>query len=534
MTRLGLLACSTAMLLAAPLAAPLLAQERPLRLDEAAVGEIDPAKGADYADTVLGVNLYEALVYPKQGAAGVQPWLASDWTIDGLTYTFTIRDGATFASGNRVTADDVIYSFNRLMALGQGPSSLFEGRVDSIEAVDDSTVAFTLTEAFAPFLAALVQLSVVDSKLAMENQGEGEFGEFGDYASAWLSSASAGSGAYMTQAHDPQVETVMVPNPNYNGAAMDPLAPDEVTYRYSLEASTVRALMGRGEHDISSLWLPPEVLKAMAADGTVHLAAEPGGTGEYIMLNTQRPPLDDVHCRLALTSAYDYATTLQLLAVTDDMAQGIPMNGALPKGLYGADLDRPMPSQDMEKAREELAACQYDPKDYPLDIAWIAEVPARERLALLMQATFTQLGMDVKVTRTPWALITQQVTEPDTAPHAIEIAVSARTPDPDSLVYNMYSSTVPHTWMSASYLADDEVDGYLEAGRTETDPETRAQIYRDLNARLRDLAPAIYAYEFTGVYGIRNGIEVPNLEEEGKLYPTSGFSMLFKDIRVTD
>ena len=101
-------------------------------------------------------------------------------------------------------------------------------------------------------------------------------------------------------------------------------------------------------------------------------------------------------------------------------------------------------------------------------------------------------------------------------------------------MYNMYSSTVPHTWMSASYLADDEVDGYLEAGRTETDPEKRAAIYRDLNGRLRDLAPAIYAYEFTGVYGIRNGIEVPNLEDASKRYPISAFSMLFKDMRVTD
>ncbi|WP_428928904.1 ABC transporter substrate-binding protein [Marinibacterium sp. SX1] len=524
LTRLGLLACSTAMLLAAPVTA----QERPLRLDESAVGEIDPAKGTDYADTVLGVNLYEALVYPKQGGAGVQPWLASDWTIDGLDYTFTIRDGATFASGNPVTAADVVYSFDRLMALGQGPSSLFEGRVAGIEAVDDSTVKITLTEAFAPFLASLVQLSVVDSTLAREHEVDG------DHASAWLSETSAGSGAYVIKEHDPQIETVMVPNPNYTGQAMDDLAPDEVTYRYSLEASTVRALMSRGEHDISSLWLPPEVLKAMEADGTVHLAAEPGGTGEYIMLNTQRPPLDDVHCRLALTYAYDYATTLQLLAVTDDMAQGIAMNGATPQGLYGADLDRPMPAQDMEKAKEELAACQYAPDEYELDLAWIAEVPARERLALLMQATFTQLGMNVKVTRTPWALITQQVTEPATAPHAIEIAVSTRTPDTDSLMYNMYSSTVPHTWMSASYLADDEVDGYLEAGRTETDPEKRAEIYRNLNGRLRDLAPAIYAYEFTGVYGIRNGVEVPNLMDDSKRYSISAFSMLFKDMRVTD
>ncbi len=525
-----LLACTAALALASGAHA----QERPLRLDESAVGEIDPAKGTDYADTVLAVNLYEGLVYPQKGGAGVQPWLAASWEIDGLEYTFTLRDGATFASGNPVTAEDVVYSFNRLMALGQGASSLFQGRVASVEAVDEKTVKFTLDGPFAPFLGATARLWVVDSKLVQEHQGEGSFGEFGDYASDWLSANSAGSGAYEVSEHDPQIETVMVPNPNYGGEAVDPAAPDEVTYRYSLEASTVRALMARGEHDISSLWLPPEVYKAMAEEGTVHLELEPGATGEYIKLNTARAPLDDVHCRRALMYAYDYQTTLQLLTVTEDAKQGIPMNAALPQGLLGSDVDAPAFAQDMDKAKAELAECQYDPAEYPLDIAWIAEVPARERLALLMQATFSQLGFKVNVIRTPWALVSEQVTKPETAPHAVEIAVSALTPDPDSLLFNMYSSTVPPTWMSAEHLEDAEVDELLTQGRTETDEAKRAEIYRELNLRLRDLAPDIFAYEFTGVYAVRNGVEVPNLSNADSRYPLSSYSMLFKDMQIND
>mgnify|MGYP000863206880 CR=1 FL=1 len=371
-------------------AAPAMA-ERVLRLDESAVGEIDPAKGTDYADTVLAINLYESLVYPAQGGPGIEPMLATEWTIDGLDYTFKLRDDAIFSSGNPLTAADVVYSFDRLMAMGQGSASLFEGRVASVEAVDDHTVKFTLSEPFAPFLAALSRLWIVDSKTVAEHYGEGTYGEFGDYAGPWLSQNSAGSGAYMVQSHDPQTETAMARNTHYAGE-VDPLAPETVRYRYSLEASTVRALMSRGEHDISSLWLPPEVLKAMADEGTVHLAPEPGGTGEYIKLNTQRPPLDDVHCRRALMHAFDYATMLQLLQVTPELAQGIPMNGAIPSGLIGYDPDKPGFTQDMDAARAELAQCQYDPAQYPLDIAWIADVPARERVALLMQANFTQLG----------------------------------------------------------------------------------------------------------------------------------------------
>jgi peptide/nickel transport system substrate-binding protein len=507
--------------------------ERVLRLDEAPIGEIDPAKGTDYADTVLSINIYDTLVYPKQGGPGVQPLLATEWSIDGLTYTFKLRDGVKFHSGNPLTAEDVVFSYNRLMALQQGFASLFQDRVASVEAVDPLTVKFTLKEAYAPFLAALVRLSVVDKALVMANLADGPHGEFKDYGSAYLSANDAGSGAYKVTGQNPQSETTMAKFDGYFLPFAEN-APDTVRYRYGLEASTVRQLISRGEHDIADLWLPPEVIKAMVEEGSVHLALEPGATGEYIKLNTQRAPLDDVHCRLALTHAFDYETSNQLLKVNDEAALGVSMNGALPSGLLGHNPADPPFVKDMEKAKAELAQCKYKPGDYPLDIAWIAEVPARERVALLMQAAFTELGFTVNVTRTPWALVSEQVTQPPTAPHAVEIAVAAVTPDPDSLLFNMYSSTVPPTWMSAEHLKDDEVDKLLIAGRTETDEAKRGEIYSQLNKRLRDLAPAIFAYEFTGVYAVRNGVEVHNLKDATTRYSPASFSMLFKDISVNE
>lgn len=525
-----LLASASAVMLG--LATPAYA-ERVLTLNESPIGEIDPAKGTDYADTVLAINLYDSLVYPTQGGPGVQPWLATEWTVEGLTYTFTLKEGVQFSSGNALTADDVVYSFNRLVALGQGFANLFEGRVETVEAIDPLTVAFTLTEDYAPFLAALVRLSIVDSETLIANQGDGPYGEFGDYASDWLSANSAGSGGYMVESQNPQSETMMVQNPYYHEDYAEN-APERVRYRYGIEASTLRALMSRGEIDIADLWLPPEVIRAMVEDGGVYLATEPAATGEYIHLNTRRAPLDDVHCRLALQYAFDYATTAQLLAITEDYNQGIPMSGALPSGLLGYPEDGTPYEQDLDRANAELELCQYDPASSPLELAWIAEVPARERIALIMQAAFTQLGFPVSVVRTPWALVTEQVTDPETAPHAVEIAVSAVTPDPDSLLFNMYSSTVPPTWMSASALADDTVDALLEAGRNVVDEAERAEIYAELHTAIGELAPAIFAYEFIGVYAIREGVEVPNLMDDDRRYSLASYSLLFKDISIND
>lgn len=506
--------------------------ERVLDLAESPIGELDPGKGTDYADTVLMVNIYDTLILPQTDGPGVIPHLATEWAIDGATYTFTLRDDVTFHSGNPLTAADVVFSFERMAALNQGLSSMYVPRVASVEAVDDHTVTFTLTEPYAPFLASLVRLPIIDRELVLANLAEGEFGDLGDYGQAFLTSNDAGSGAYRVVSQNPQTETVMA---RYDGYFLPFVenAPDTVRYRYGVEASTMRALLSRGEHDLADLWLPPEVIAALAQEEGIQLLSESGATGEYIKFNTQRPPLDDVHCRRALTYAFDYANTLRLLQINEEFAQGIPMKGPIPSGLMGYDPELPDIVQDMALAQEELAQCAYDPADHPLDIAWIAEVPARERIALLMQASFSQLGFQVNVIKTPWALVTEQVTNPPTAPHAVEIAVSANSPDTDSLLYNMYHSSMPPTWMSAEQLKDDEVDALLDAARAETDPAAREQIYRDLNVLLRDLAPGIFAYEFVGVYVARDVIDIPQLADDDSR-SIEMFNLYFRNISVNE
>lgn len=514
------------------LTAPAIAQERILRMDEAPVGELDPAKGTDYGDTVLAINLYDTLVFPARGANGVQPHLATDWTIEGTTYTFNLRDDVTFNSGNALTAGDVVYSFNRMMALAQGSSGLFAGVVGSVEAPDDTTVVFELNEPFAPFLSNLVRLAVVDSALVQENASDGDFGEFGDYGSVWLSQNSAGSGPYVAETHDPQTETVLVFDGDY---FQDPAEnyPERVRYRYGLDAPTVRALMSRGEHDISSQWLPPEVFAALAEDGA-RLVNEAGAVGEYFRLNTQRAPLDDVHCRRALAFAFDYDTLQQLVRINEDTTQGVPMSSALPSGLLGFTGDLPEFEQDLARAQEELANCKYNPADHPIEVSWIAETPARERGALMMQAIFSTLGFDVSIERTPWALVTEQVTNPPTAPHIIEIAVAATSPDTDSLLYTMYHSSQPHTWQSASYFENAELDALLDRGRAETDQAARQAIYEEANEILADQVPDIFAYQLQGVFAVRDGVVHNNLENPANTFPVSAFNQRWMDVSVNN
>jgi peptide/nickel transport system substrate-binding protein len=501
-----------------------------LRLDEVPVGELDPALASDYADSLLMFNVYDTLVLPAQGGPGHVPHLATGWEIDGASFTFTLRDDVTFHSGNAMTAEDVVFSIERMQALGQGLSFLLAS-VESVEALDSKTVRITLSAPYTPFIASLVRVPIVDKAAVMANLGAGD-GEMGDWGQAYLAANSAGTGAYRVVSHNPQEETVMELNPAYFGEVV-PGAPAQVRLRYGLEPATVRALIARGEHDISSQWLPPEVMVALSGAGA-QIFQESGTGAFYIKLNTQKAPLDDVNCRRALSAAFDYNTAVAITRITDDVAGGVPATGAIPQGMFGANPPEMAMTQDMDAARAHLAACAYNPADFTLEISWIAEVPIEERFALLMQQNFSALGFNTEIVRVPWVLFTERVTSPESTPHISQVFVTATTGDPDTLLFPMYHSSASGTWQSPEYLNDAEVDAHLEAGRTAPTDEGREAAYAALNARLIDLAPTIYGFDRNSVFAASTRVSVPALSDPAAAFGLDGMGFSFRLMTVTE
>lgn len=495
-----------------------------LRLDEVAVGELDPAKATDTADSILMFNIYDTLVLPAQGGPGYEPHLAKSWSQDGNELVFTLRDDVMFQSGNPLTAEDVVFSLDRMKAIGAGLSYLFEV-VEKAEAVDDHTVKFTLKRPYSPFVASLVRLPIVDKALVMENLGKGE-GDMGDWGQAFLSAHGAGSGAYRVTSHNPQEETVMAKNDGYFLGVPD-TAPDTARLRYSLEPATVRTLVSQGEHDIASQWLPPEVIKSMQNDGA-QLLTEGGSGAFYIKMNTTKAPLDDVNCRQAFAHAFDYSTALKMIAITEDVSLGRPSTGAVPVGMFGANGEDQTRQQDMEKAKEYLGACKYDTADMNIEISWIAEVPLEERFALLFQSNLNQLGIKSEIRKMPWALFTEAVAKPENTPHISQLFVNAVTGDPDTLLYGMYHSSAAGTWQSPEYLNDKQVDQYLEEGRTAETDEAREEAYSKLNARLLELAPTIYAYDQQAVFAASNRVSVPALSDDALAFGLDAMGFTFR------
>ena len=135
---------------------------------------IDPAKITDYTDYMAAVNLYDALV-GVDAKGNLTPKLATSWDVspDAKVVTYHLRPDAHFSDGTPVTAKDVVFTFQRLLKINQGPANLFANVLspDSITAVDDHTVKFTLEKTFAPFLTTVPAVFILNSKVVEANAG---------------------------------------------------------------------------------------------------------------------------------------------------------------------------------------------------------------------------------------------------------------------------------------------------------------------------------------------------------------------------
>jgi peptide/nickel transport system substrate-binding protein len=524
---LGAAALAASLALAAPAFA-----ETIFRINASPPGLADPAKASDYIGSVLAFNVYDALVAPGQGGVPIAPLVAKSWKIEGNDYTFALRDDVKFHSGNPLTADDVVFSFKRLMALGKGNSGLFADRVKDVAAVDPHTVKFTLTGTYGPFLGALVRLAIVDSKTVIAHKADGKFGELGDYGDAYLNDHDAGSGAYTLVSHVPESETNLTKFAGYF-QGVPASAPDKVRIRYGLQSATVRELVASGQQDMTDQWQPPEVMRALGERKDTHFLSDRASDILFLHLNTAKAPLDDVNCRLALTYAFDYATAIKLAQITDKESSATPASGPIGKAEFGFNAGLPMLAKDEAKAKDYLAKCKYKtPDDRKLDIAWVTEVPAEEKLALLMKASFDPLGFQTTIKGTPWTLYTQQVSKPDSTPMVSIVYIDAPTPDPDSILYNMYDSKVPATWESASHLSDPEVDKLLDAERAETDTDKRKAIFERLDAQLAADAPAIFASEASNEFIGLNTFHLPPFEDDAKRFSAEEYGLQFRMVEM--
>ncbi len=311
---------------------------------------------------------YQTLVtFPESDASSIEPMLADSWDIsdDGLTYTFNLRDDVTFANGDPLTADDVVFSFNRLKNVKSNPSFLADG-IASVEAADDLTVVITLNEVRPSFLAELVNTSFSianDSEVMAQGGTDAEDADTADTAQDYFDQNSAGSGPYMLESWTPQEETVIVRNPNYWGDE-EPYF-DRIIIVNISEAATQQVALESGDIDIATD-LAPDQVAGMDDNGDLTIFRGQDTWTHFVLMNRDADiggPVSDPQVALAVRYALDYEgyTALWDGSVTPGSNMWVGIAGAFgPDKAFTRDLDR---------SRELLAEAGY-PDGFDIELSY--------------------------------------------------------------------------------------------------------------------------------------------------------------------
>lgn len=494
---------------------------RVLRASFAWPTNIDPAMGSDFSSATALANLYDTLVFPNPDGS-VKPWLAESWesSDDGLTWTFHLRSGVKFHDGSDLTASDVVYSMERLRTVGEGFAYLFTDVVESVSAPDDSTVVFNLSQPSGLFLPSLIRLYVLNEDLVRANtKAEGSYGENGDYGQEFLQTNDAGSGPYQV-AEFPLEEYLLMERFEDWWGEFAPNAPDQFRMIAATEPATIRTLMSNQELDISDQWQPIESLEALQQIDGVKVAAFSNLTGFYFMLNNQLAPLDDLHCRRAVSYGFDYDTAVSL-----EWPGTTAMVGPVPKALGGHNPDVMTYPYDPDKAREELAQCQYADsiQDYPIQFVWISEVPDEEKFALLFQANMADIGIPVEIVSMPWLSVVENTSKLETSPHLVSIYVSSDLPEAGPLLKQRYHSSTAATWSQNEWLMDPELDAAIDDSLATVDQAERFAKYRAIQADLAERAPSVFVYDQVEKHAYQSYLDWP--AAQGTVIPVMGYNL---------
>jgi peptide/nickel transport system substrate-binding protein len=357
------------------------------------IRSLEPTVNRDSnTDNVL-FHIFEGLVGYRADLS-IGPVLAESWTVsdDGLSYSFTIREGAMFHNDEPVTSEDVKWSWERVNANAEWRcASTFEGLVSSVETPDPRTVVFNLSKPNALFLVHLsnVQCHILtahpDSAAgeAWTPIGSGPF-QLGEWRQGEVVSLTRFDG------YVPLEE----PASGYAGARVAYV--DEVRFVVIPDGAAAEAALATGEIDVV---FEPSLLRLdeiRAGGATVDITD--GLSWNTLLIQTRDPLLSDPRIRRAIAHALDLETLAT--ARTDGLAQG---NGsAVPRSsAYFNEAFESWPAHDPEAARALLAEAGYD--GTPIKLQTNSEYQSMFDDAVVMQAMMMAAGFTVELETLDWA-----------------------------------------------------------------------------------------------------------------------------------
>lgn len=473
---------------------------------------LDPGEAFELSTAEITANTYSKLVgLDPSDTSKVVGELAESWTIseDGMTYTFKLKSGLKFASGNPITAEDVAYSFERAVKLDKSPAFLLtqfglsgENITEKAKAADEGTFVLTVDKPYAPTFVLNVLTStvasVVDKKVVVENAKPvtptEEYKYDNDFGNEFLKTGYAGSGPFKIREWRANEVVVLERNDNYFGEKAK-LA--RVIYRHMKESAGQRLALENGDIDVARN-LEPGDIEAVSKKEGVATTSAPKGTLYYFSLNQKNPNL----AKPEVIEAFKYLVDYDAIGETLIKGIGTIHQTFLPSGQLGALDDTPY-TFDVAKAKELLAkAGLADGFTVTMDVRNTQPVTG---IAENVQQTLAQAGIKLEIIPGDGK---QTLTKYRARQHDIYIGQwGSDYFDPNSnaetFTFNPDNSDEGKNKTLAWRNAWDpkELSAKTQAALLEKDSAARAAIYEDLQKQVLASGPFVVVFQQTEVAG---------------------------------
>ncbi len=461
---------------------------------------LDPA---DYRDTTTETvirNMFDGLVTRSSDGRVLLQLAESATLVDDTTWEFVLKKGVTFHNGEALTAEDVKFTFDRIISENgidypephTSPRKGLISPLESVEIVDDYTVRLHLSAPFPVAMQMLVHQQIVPKDYFEQVGTEG------------FVKAPVGCGPFKFVEGSLSDQIVMERFDDYYGGAdeLPPVGPpllDRVIFKILPEASTRVSALRAGEVNIIQA-VPSHMIPVLATDPNVRVVSGPSTRPAWMEMNVNKPPFDDVNVRLAMNYAVDADIILEMVLG----GLGTVIAGPLSPYNNFADPTLEPYGYDPDKALELLAEAGWTDSDGDgfLDkggesFAFVIDVrPTSKSRAEAVAGQLQELGIDATVrVWGDYSVLKPMMLDGERTAYVGDWGDSAF--DPVGHFEAKWHSRVEGTGNGRgnfSGYANPRVDELIEAGEIEPDVEKRHELYDEAQQLVYEEVPAVFLF----------------------------------------
>jgi peptide/nickel transport system substrate-binding protein len=431
---------------------------------------LDPQLSNEIASVSVYGNIFDTLVMMDENQ-NIIPHIAKSWEqIDDITTIFKLREDVTFTNGENLTAEDVVFTIERVLNSPYVAYSL--DFIDRAEAIDEYTVAVYTQEPFGPILAhfTIPYTGIVPKSEVQKDE-------------AAFSAHPVGSGAYELIEWKPGDHVTLKANEEYFLGAP---AVKDVTIKIMPESSQRLIALETGEVHISYDIAPNDIGK-IEKNSQLKIINEESMACMFMSANLSKGgPLADKNIRKAMNYAIDKD------AIIDAVAYGYGSVAAIviPPTCVGFSDNVAPVSYDLEKAKEYMAISDY-PEGFTCNL-WTSDDSIRIEACNIIQNQLAQIGITVKFEILEYGALLSRLN--DGEHDLLYERWTTDSCDAYYTLYGMYNSTCTAYEGNDAFYVNHEVDSLIAEARTKYDADERKAVYEKVYEIIADDAPYIMTY----------------------------------------